>query len=79
MMDNIPDSFQIVRLTPIKVDHLIRHMPECVADSRRKPVHYESLAMPYKKDRRFIHEYAIVEDKENDTSNQEWLLREINP
>ena len=42
--DKIPSNFLVVELTPLKVDHTVYAPPAVVADQRRKPQQYESLA-----------------------------------
>ena len=54
-VDGIPDNFRIVKLCPVKIDHLLTAPPQVVADNRRKPQNYESLTTPFKKNRRFLH------------------------
>lgn len=63
------DNFMPVHFQALKVDHLIMAPPQVVADSRRKPQQYESLAQPFKKDRRFIHTQG----------ESGWETSEVNP
>ena len=51
----MPQNFMVLKFSPYLVDHLLMAKPEVVADSRRKPQQYESLAQPFKKSRRFVH------------------------
>jgi hypothetical protein len=67
--DEIPDNFKIIQFIPLSVDHYMYAPPPVIADARRKPQEYESLAQPFKKDRRFMHTF--------DDNN--WNIKEINP
>ncbi len=40
----IPDTFVVLELRPTHIDHLMMAPPPVVADQRRKPQQYESLA-----------------------------------
>ena len=53
--NQIPSNLCLVEFIPDKVDHLLLAPPAVIADQRRKPQQYESLAQPFKKDRRFYH------------------------
>ncbi|TNV75737.1 hypothetical protein FGO68_gene13588 [Halteria grandinella] len=69
--DQIPSNFVVVELIPERIDHFLMAPPPVVADQRRKPQQYESLAQPFKKDRRFLH--TINEE------GTQWNTVEINP
>ncbi len=68
-LDKTLSNFALVTFTPHRVDHLIMAPPQVVADSRRKPQQYESLAQPFKRDRRFLHEWT----------DGAWTTVEVNP
>ena len=53
----IPSNLCLLEFLPVKVDHLLMAPPAVIADQRRKPQQYESLAQPFKKDRRFVHKF----------------------
>ena len=40
----IPANFCVLEFSPIKIDHLLMAPPAVIADQRRKPQQYESLA-----------------------------------
>ena len=65
----IPGNFVVAGFDIVSVDHTISKKEEVVADSRRKPQQYESLAQPFKKDRRFRHSRA----------GDAWVTTEVNP
>ena len=44
MDDHIPENFLVLELSPAKVDQTILAPPAVIADQRRKPQQYESLA-----------------------------------
>lgn len=71
--DAVPRNFLAIELLPFQVDHTVYAPPAVIADQRRKPQQYESIAQPFKKDRRFLHVL------QGDVGQQEWLTTEINP
>ncbi len=68
--DAVPANFMACVFIPERIDQTIYAPPNVVADSRRKPQQYESIAQPFKKDRRFL--FTVKE-------SAEWEIKEINP
>eukprot|EP00347_Sterkiella_histriomuscorum_P023278 403335260 len=68
--DEIPSNFKIIIFTPFEIDHFMFAPPAVIADQRRKPQQYESLAQPFKKDRRFKHLVEVDNDKQ-------WITKEL--
>ena len=67
--DEIPSNFKVVKFTPLQVDEFKYAPPPVIADQRRKFHEYESLAQPFKRDRRFLHVLNV----------QDWVTTEVNP
>ncbi|CDW78218.1 UNKNOWN [Stylonychia lemnae] len=67
--DLIPRNFKVVKLICHDFDHFMMAPPPVIADQRRKPQQYESLAQPFKKDRRFRHQF--------DEQTKEWFTKEL--
>ena len=67
----IPLNFLVAHFIPFYIDQFVFAQPSVIADSRRKPKEYESLAQPFKKDRRFEHTFS--------EEDQSWKVSEVNP